>query len=194
MNTVMELWGFQKTSNWCLFSSAMLWGVGYSFVTDVSLQNIGSDVFFIFRNVAKQLPIYNVQLPRRTKALTAPQEKPQISHETCKILSKWTIIGCPWRIKGHVVNQQRKERHGTYRTTPVSLDGGCSEIIFQTFHFQVHIFRCQKICTAYRNVPTFQGEENVRVHLCKKGAVVCWKREVSYMEHCRWCKSRLRCR
>ena len=103
MNTVMELWGLQKASNWCPRSSAMFWGVGYTFVTDVSSQNIGSDMFD--RNVDKQMPIYNPQHPRRTNALTTKQRKSQISHETRnrRILSKWTTISCPRRIKLYVV-------------------------------------------------------------------------------------------
>ena len=169
----MKLWGLQKASNWCLRSSDMLWSVGYYFVTDVSLQHIGSDMFF--RNVGKQLPLYNAKFPRRAKTLTAPQRKSQISRETCNILSKWISISCPRRIKVRVVNQQRKELHSTCRTQ-VSLDGYCSEIRFQTFHFEVGILRCQKIRTAYYNVPILQREGNVRVHLWKNGVVVCRKR------------------
>ena len=121
------------------------------------------------RNAAKQLPIYNVQIHRRAKALATPQRKSQISHETCNILSKWTTTSCPRRIKVHLINQQRKERYDTCRTAPVSLDEECSEIRFQTFQFEVHILRCQKICTAYYNVPTLHDDEKVRVHLCKIG-------------------------
>jgi hypothetical protein len=147
--------------------------------------------YVFFRNVGKQLPIYKAQLPRRGKALTASQHKSRISHETCNILSKGTTISCPRRIKMCVVIQQRKERRSTCRTTPVSLDGYCSEIRFQTFHLEVDILRSQKIRSAYYNVSILQGEEKVRVHLYKNGVVVCWKRKVPYLQHCMCCKSRL---
>lgn len=146
---------------------------------------------FFSRNIGKQLPIYKAQLPRRAKALSASQRKSRISHETCNILSERTTISCPRRIRVCVVIQQRKERRSTCRTTPVSLDGYCSEIRFRTLHFEVDILRSQNIRTAYYNVPILQGEEKVRVHLCNNGAVECWKRKVPYLQHCRWCKWRL---
>jgi len=93
-----------------------------------------------------------------------------------------------------VVTQQRKQRHSTCRKTPVSLDGDCYEIRFETSHFKVEILRCQKIRTAHYNVPILQGGGKGRVHLCKEGAALCRKRKVPYMQHCRRCKSLLHCR
>jgi hypothetical protein len=96
------------------------------------------------RNVAKQLSIYNVQIPRRAKALTTPHRKSQISHETCNILSKWTTTSCPRRIKVHVINQQGKEHYSTCRRAPVSLDEECARDQIPNFSLRSPHFKMSK--------------------------------------------------
>jgi hypothetical protein len=49
---------------------------------------------------------------------------------------------------------------------------GNAEIRFQTFHFEINILMRQKIRNAYYNVFILNGEEKVRVHLCKRGTLV----------------------
>jgi len=64
---------------------------------------------------------------------------------------------------------------------------GNAEIRFQNFRFEANILRCQNIRNAYYSVPMLHCEEKIRVHLCKRGSVVCRKREDPYMQHNRWC-------